>query len=180
VSATAVVPLPGTATRAAGGPLGRDAARHRREGGAGSGRAHRARGGCAAGAGEAARGPAPSRESGRFFRAAVPATGLLCAFPDSAGGAAAAVLFVPVPSGFASCGRPRGTLALAAAAPTSPAAFTSTTTSMTSLRIARRFCLTYCSRAKKEEGAGGSGSPRPPLLSSSVGAGGMRHALGCG
>jgi hypothetical protein len=40
---------------------------------------------------------------------------------------------------------------------------------MTSLRIAGRFCLTYCSRAKKEEGVGGSGSPRPPLLSSSVG-----------
>jgi hypothetical protein len=109
-------PLPRTTTSAAGRPLGTDAPRHRRASGPGSGRDHRAQGGRAATARHAVRGPAPSSPFARFFRAAMPATRLLRAPAAATEPTAAAVLFVPVPPGFASRARPRGPLALAATA----------------------------------------------------------------
>ena len=94
--ARAVASLPGTLSTTPSSPLGANAARHRSSGSGGS------RGG-AAGYGHAARGPAHSSQSGRFFWPALPTAWLLCAHTDSTGCSTAAFLFMPMPSGIASC-----------------------------------------------------------------------------
>jgi hypothetical protein len=140
-SPAAVPSLSPTPTPAAGCPLGGDAAVHRSPGRAGS---RRGNGGCrsggAAGAGRAARGPARSIPAARFFRPALPATGLLRLLSDPAVLPPTAILLLPVSSGFAASAGSGSPLALASAAgaagPAGPFASPSAPRPATSLLIA--------------------------------------------